>query len=169
MVDKVAKEINLKVIKQKPLDFDEFVKFLNDNELYDDFYVCKNLFNVKSDGTLKVYSGKIPDTNKVSGLVTNPAPHYVIRTGIYLVDGVQYTFEDTIKYLSNLFSIVVEHESAYGSNDDITVIKHEKSGRYLRCYYNYQSYEGYVYDECRWHEVIPETVERVEYAYANKK
>lgn len=33
----------------------------------------------------------------------------------------------------------------------------------------HESYQGYVYDECNWHEVTPHKIERIEYTYVNKK
>lgn len=163
-------EVNLKVLKQEDLKFDELLIYMNGNRVYEYIKSINFIFRADKDGNVKVIKDFLSPLVKFKGTATNSDFYFNNRTtGHYSVEGENYTFENLIPYVESLFVEVLVQESVHGHTDEVTVIYHESSERYLRCFYNYQSYQGYVYDECNWHEVTPHKIERIEYTYVNKK
>lgn len=157
------KTVNTKFLNQEPLSFDEFKILMNTNGVYETLNPISYIIKSKSDGILRL--GKVKFTKELNfrGNITNEAPRYRINTGSYWVNDKHYEIEDLVDYSNGLFLTIIYQESVHGNTDDVSIIQHVDSGRYLRCCYNYQSYQGYVYDECHWVEVKPKEITRVEY------
>lgn len=139
-----------KFFSQKELSFKECLLLMNQYDIFSHIYKDTSL--IYSEIKIDIRYRDIV----VDGLILNETD------GVYSIDDEKYDLESLKEYTTNLLSVICSYESEPNTDIEYCVIKHNKSGDYMKFEFQQDSYStSYADKGCRWFEVELDMVDIV--------